>query len=80
MEDKNKEKLISIVEEISGNKLDKIDFSNTDIRDQLKLDSMQFVHLFSRIELEFNVELPLSLMNVSNLNEFFSEFQQIIEK
>ena len=80
MEDKNKEKLIAIVEEISGNKLDKIDFGSADIRDQLKLDSMQFVHLFSRIELDFNVELPLSLMNVSNLNEFFSEFQQIIEK
>jgi acyl carrier protein len=41
------------------------------IRDQVSLDSMQFVGLVARLEIELDIELPMTIMEVKTLNEFF---------
>jgi acyl carrier protein len=46
------------------------------IRDQISLDSMQFVSVVGRIELEMNLELPMSVMEAKTLNEFL----EIVDK
>jgi acyl carrier protein len=46
------------------------------IRDQIALDSMQFIGVVARVELELGVELPISVMEVKTLNEFLS----VVEK
>jgi|GEM_PF-811937 Phosphopantetheine attachment site. len=46
------------------------------IRDQVGLDSMQFVGVVARIELELGIELPMSVMEVKTLNEFMA----VVEK
>lgn len=43
---------------------------NGDVRSQLALNSMQFVQLFTALEMEFEVELPLSIMNVRTVGDF----------
>ena len=40
------------------------------IRDQISLDSMQFVSLIARIEIALDIELPVSIMNVATLRDF----------
>lgn len=42
------------------------------LREQVSLDSMQFVRIIARIEEELSIELPISIMEVSTLNEFFA--------
>jgi acyl carrier protein len=42
----------------------------------VSLDSMQFVSLMARIEVELNIELPISAMEVKTLNEFLA----VVEK
>lgn len=51
-----------------------------DIRSQLNLDSMQFVQLFTALELEFGVELPLSIMNVSKVSDFIEILESTINE
>jgi acyl carrier protein len=46
------------------------------IRDQISLDSMQFVSVVGRIELEMNMEVPMSVMEAKTLNEFL----EIVDK
>jgi acyl carrier protein len=46
------------------------------IRDQIALDSMQFIGVVARIELELGIELPMSVMEVKTLNEFLD----VVEK
>jgi acyl carrier protein len=45
---------------------------NTDFRDQISIDSMQFVALLARLEKEFDIEIPISAMEAKTLNEFLS--------
>jgi acyl carrier protein len=46
------------------------------IRDQISLDSMQFVSLTARLEVELNIELPVSIMQVRTLNEFLAVIER----
>lgn len=47
-----------------------------DLREQISLDSMQFVRLIARLEEKFSIELPISIMEVSTLNEFLTIVNQ----
>lgn len=41
-----------------------------DLRQQVHLDSMQFVAIVARMEVLLNIELPIEAMMVSTLDEF----------
>lgn len=72
-------KVVEIVSRISGQDCSSLNMSG-DIRSQVRLDSMQFVELFSALELEFGIDLPLSMMNVRNAGEFFRAFDAEMKK
>jgi len=44
-----------------------------DLRQQVLLDSMQFVGIAARIETAFDIELPITVMEVSTLNQFLEK-------
>lgn len=48
------------------------------IRDQVCLDSMQFVGLIAQVEMEFETELPISIMQVSTLRVFIDEVTKVV--
>ena len=48
------------------------------ISEQICLDSMQFVSIIGRIELEMNVELPMSVMEAKTLNEFLKRVDGLV--
>lgn len=50
--------------------------ANKDLREQISLDSMQFVRIVARLEEAFSIELPISIMEVSTLNEFMAIVHQ----
>ncbi|MBN2036731.1 MAG: acyl carrier protein [Chitinispirillaceae bacterium] len=45
---------------------------DTPIFNQLSLDSMQLVAIIAKVEQEFGIELPLSLIEEPTLNSFIS--------
>ncbi len=47
-----------------------------DLREQISIDSMQFVTIIARLEKEFEIEIPISVMEAATLNEFL----EIVEK
>ena len=63
------ERIESVLEAITGTTVGTLDM-NGDVRSQLALNSMQFVQLFPALEMEFEVELPLSIMNVRTVGDF----------
>jgi len=70
-----KEKVIAIVNRISGGRTKNIDL-NGDLKNQLSLDSIQIVELFARLEKEFDIELPLKMMTVKTGREFLELLEQ----
>jgi acyl carrier protein len=50
------------------------------IREQISLDSMRFVSIIARIELEMNIELPMTVMEAKTLNEFLALIGEVIKK
>jgi acyl carrier protein len=42
------------------------------LREQVNLDSMQFVAVLAKLETEFNIELPISAMEAKTFNDFFA--------
>ena len=75
MKTKVKEKVIQIVQKISGRKIENID-PNADLKTNLALDSIQLVELFAELELEFGIELPLEMMNLKNGGEFLDKLEK----
>ena len=63
------ERIESVLEAITGTTVGTLDM-NGDVQSQLALNSMQFVQLFTALEMEFEVELPLSIMNVRTVGDF----------
>jgi acyl carrier protein len=53
---------------------------NSDFRDQINIDSMQFVALIARLEKEFDIEVPISAMEVKTLNEFLGALDVELKK
>ncbi|MBN1290936.1 MAG: acyl carrier protein [Candidatus Latescibacteria bacterium] len=50
------------------------------IREQVSLDSMQFVSLIAKLEIELEVELPIAIMQVKTLREFYSAVEQALKE
>ena len=76
---KIKEKVFQIVNRISGHKICNIN-PNTDLKTYLTLDSIQIVELFAALEMEFNIELPLEMMNVKSSREFLDRLEKELAK
>ena len=51
-----------------------------DLRQQVLLDSMQFVSLAARIEIVFGIELPITVMEISTLNQFLEMVEKELER
>ena len=64
-----KEKVMEIVNKISSHKINNIDL-DSDLKNELTLDSIQLVELFAMLEHEFSIELPLKMMTVKTSREF----------
>lgn len=63
------DRIALVLETITGTAVATLDMKG-DVRSQLALSSMQFVQLFTALEMEFEVELPLSIMNVRTVSDF----------
>ena len=72
-------KVLQIIKKITGRNIGNID-PEKDIRSQLALDSIQVVELFAALEIEFNIELPLEMMNVKNGKEFIDMLEAELNK
>lgn len=48
------------------------------IREQVALDSMQFVGLIAKVECAFDIELPLSILQISTLGEFYTAVESTV--
>ena len=46
------------------------------IREQVSLDSMQFIGIVAQIEMELEIELPISVMQVTTYQEFLDTIQK----
>ena len=77
MSDIIQDRTLKVVEQISGRKIDRID-PDADIKAQLLLDSIQLVELFAALEIEFQVDLPLSMMSLTNAGDFLTELKKAI--
>lgn len=75
MKNITKEKIFSIIKQETNIDISNID-PKRDLQEQVSFDSMQFVSITSRVENELKIELPISVMEISTLNEFLD----IIEK
>jgi acyl carrier protein len=53
---------------------------NQDLREQVLFDSMQFVGIAARIEVAFDIELPITVMEVSTLNQFLEKVDEELRK
>ena len=78
MDEHIKQKIFGLIQKDLNADPSKID-PDKPIRDQVGLDSMQFVGVVARIELELGVELPISVMEVKTLNEFLAVVEKEIK-
>jgi len=78
MNDKIRECINTIIREETGFDPLVID-SSSPIRELVSLDSMQFVSLVAKIEIELEMELPISIMNISTLDEFYREIDIVFQ-
>ena len=77
MDEQLKQKIFSLIQKDINADPSKID-PDKPIRDQIGLDSMQFVGVIARVELELGIELPISIMEVKTLNEFLAVLEKKI--
>lgn len=69
MHHENQKTIAKILSKISGKNIKNINL-NTDIRGEINLDSIQMVELFAMLEKEFDIELPLEMMNSKTGQQF----------
>lgn len=48
------------------------------IREQIVLDSMQFISIIARLELEFDMTIPNTVMAVETLNQFIEAVEGVV--
>jgi len=75
MNEELKQRIFSIIKGKTGINLSKID-PDRDIQEQTTLDSIHVVGIITEIEKELNIQLPISVLEVSTVNEFLA----IVEK
>lgn len=66
-----RKKIDQIIHESTGITVTEVD-PNIPLQEQLSLDSMQFIGLVARVEQECNIELPMAVLEVTTLAEFYS--------
>jgi acyl carrier protein len=71
MDTTKRQKVFEILQKITHKDPNLLD-PDSDIRKQVSLDSMQFVSIIAQIEEEFSIEIPISILEVSTLNEFLA--------
>lgn len=79
MDDKTRQRIFELLQkdaQINPSQLD----PDKDLRQQVLLDSMQFVSIAARIEAAFDIELPITIMEVSTLNQFMEMVDSELEK
>lgn len=74
-----KEKIITIVKDEIGLDLSKID-PDRDIREQILLDSMQFVEIYAAVVEELNIQVPLSVMSAKTFTEILNALEVELAK
>ena len=72
-------RIVNIVKQVTKKDIDNLDLQG-DLKDQLRLDSIQIVELFAALEKEFDIELPLQLMTVKSAGDFMKILLQEIKK
>jgi acyl carrier protein len=77
MDTKIKDKIITIIENEIKFLIDSINHE-LPIRDQITIDSMQFITIIANLEEELGITIPTSILGVSTLNEFFFELDKAI--
>ena len=50
------------------------------LRDQINLDSMQFVAVIAKLENDLNIELPISAMEAQTLGDFLAVLDGELDK
>jgi acyl carrier protein len=73
------QKVLAILNKVSGGKATNINLDN-DLKSEVALDSIQIVELFAALEKEFEVELPLQLMNVKSGKDFMETLGRSLMK
>ncbi len=48
------------------------------ITEIVSLDSMQFVSLMAKIEIELGIELPISMIQIKTMRDFYREIEGVI--
>lgn len=79
MDDKTRQRIFELIQkdaQINPSQLD----PDKDLRQQVLLDSMQFVSIAARIEAAFDIELPITIMEVSTLNQFMEMVDEELTK
>ena len=54
--------------------------ADREIRDQVSLDSMQYVTLTAVVEKELDIELPISVMQARTINDFLRVIDEVLEQ
>ena len=79
MQQDNRQRVLNIVNKIVGGRATSIN-PGSDLKTELALDSIQAVELFAALEKEFDVELPLQMMNIKTGKEFFDALEESLKK
>jgi acyl carrier protein len=79
MEEQLKKRLFGIIQKDINGDPAMLD-PDKPIREQISLDSMRFVSIIARIELEMDIEIPMSIMEAKTLNEFLLIIDEILKK
>ena len=72
-----KQKVIDVVMQETGINLKGTDHSR-DLREQVHIDSLQFVSIIATLVEEFNIEVPLQIMSRTTLQSMLDDLQQAI--
>jgi acyl carrier protein len=74
-----KKKIFRIIHDVVNIDPATIDHAKN-LRDAVNLDSMQFVAVLAKLETEFNVELPISVMEANTFGDFLNVLEVELEK
>ncbi len=75
MKSDTKKMIVKVLEQEIRIPIDTIDPS-VPIREQISIDSMQFISIIARLEVALEKTIPISIMGVSTLDDFFSEMEK----
>jgi acyl carrier protein len=71
MDESTRQKILNVLSKEANADIGSLD-PDQDYREQVNLDSIQFIAILARLEGELNIEIPIAAMEVSTLNEFLT--------